>query len=67
MNQQDALFIFIYSTIFMSTLHVSKDRVVHYQGSIVVYSITQLCRICVNVSSCFGPKCTLLHSFVEFV
>ena len=33
----------IYSTIFISTLHVSNDRVVHNQEFIVVYSITQLC------------------------
>ena len=30
---------------FMSTLHVSNDRVVHHQELIVVYCITQLCTI----------------------
>ena len=38
-------YIFIYSTIFMSTLHVSDDRDVHHQELIVVYCITQLCTI----------------------
>ena len=38
-------YIFIYSTIFISTLHVSKDRVVHHQEFIIVYCITQLCTI----------------------
>jgi hypothetical protein len=43
MNQQDALiYIFINSTIFMSTLHVLNDQVFHHQQFIVVYSITQL-------------------------
>ena len=46
MDQQDAIFcIFIYSTIFMSTLHVSSDLVVHHQEYNVVYCITQLCTI----------------------
>ena len=31
-------YILIYSTVFMSTLHVSNDRVVHHQGLIVVYT-----------------------------
>jgi hypothetical protein len=37
MNQQDAHFYtFIYPTIFMSTLHVSNDQVVHNQEFIVI-------------------------------
>ena len=35
-------FLYIYSTIFMSTLHVSKDLVVHHQDFIIMYCITQL-------------------------
>ena len=37
--------IFICSTIFMSTLHLSKDLVVHHQEFIVVYCITQFCTV----------------------
>ena len=46
MNQQDTLFIYLFILqFFMSTLHVSKDRAVHHQQLIVVYCITQLCKI----------------------
>ena len=38
-------YIFIYSTIFISTLHFSNDRIVHHQEFVVVYCITQLCAI----------------------
>ena len=38
-------FIFIYSTIFMSILHVSNNLVLHHQEFIVVYCFTQLCTI----------------------
>ena len=55
MDQQDTLFnIFIYSTIFISTQHVSSDRVIHYQQSdrSVLYYTTLYNRA--SVSSCFG-------------
>ena len=39
------IYIYIYSTIFMSTLHVSNDRAVHHQQLIVVHCITQLCTL----------------------
>ena len=62
--------VFIYSTIFMSTLHVSKDRVVHHQELIVVYCITQLCtivRMCVQLSSwTHSQDCTELCNTVHY-
>ena len=41
-DQLDENVYIYYSTIFMSTLYVSKDRVVRHQEFIVVYCITQL-------------------------
>ena len=52
MDQQDAQFLVsIYPTIFISTLNVSNDRVVHQQQSVAVYCITQLCKSCCNVKA----------------
>ena len=53
MDHQEALF-YIYSTIFLSTLDVSNDRVVHHQEFYrsVLYYTALYNRA--NVSSCFG-------------
>ena len=52
MDQQEALFIFVYSTIFI--LHISNDRVFHHQELIVVYCITQLGTIVRMCPAAFG-------------
>ena len=57
-------FMFMYSTIFISTLHVSNYRVVHHQAFIVVYCITQLYTIVQMCTAAAGHICTIVYSCV---